>query len=91
MEFISVNEGIKLKRIGRKKKLYINNRVYFKWNGRRYHLNNIMRMEYPIMFYRDDHTLDYCSGYMTISNTYGILVCIAESGEYVEIFEEREE
>lgn len=86
-------EGYKIKRIGRCKKLYwsLNGRCFFRWNNRRYYLDEIMRLSYPLFFYRNDRTfLDYCGGYITLSNCYGVLICLNDSCETIEIFEEME-
>ena len=85
-------EGYSIKRLGRKKKIYCDylDRFYFVWRDVRYYLDEIMRMTYPVFFYRDDHTLDFCSGCICLSNCYGVLVWLDDCGEYVEIYEEIE-
>lgn len=81
-----------VRRIGRKKKLNCSytGRFYFVWRDVRYYLDDIMKLDYPVFFYRDDHILDFCGGYICLSNCYGVLVSVDDCGEYVELFEEIE-
>lgn len=84
-------EGYSIRRIGRKKKIYCNylDKYYFVWHDVRYYLDDIIRLSYPV-FFEHDEKLDYCCGYIGISNCYGVMVSIDDCGEYVEIYEEIE-
>lgn len=85
-------DGYSIKRIGRKKKIYCNylDRFYFVWHDVRYYLDDIMKLCYPVFFYRGDHTLDFCSGYICLSNCYSVLVSVDDNADYVEIYVEIE-
>lgn len=89
-EYRTQNGG-KIRKIGRAKKIYFtNNGAYFVWNGRRQSLEDIPRLTYPVFFENEDGKTDFCGGYITICNTYGVLVQLDEYCETAQLFEEVE-
>ena len=86
----TTTDGNNIRKIGREKKIYFSENPYFIWNGTRYHFEEIPRLSYPIMYEDEAGRLaaDIC-GYITICNTYGVLVELLE-GEAVQLWEEIE-
>lgn len=86
--------GNKFKTIGAWKQIFFtkSGSPYFMWNGHRQHLDNIPRLSYPIMYHvQHEGDIDgVIGGYITISNCYGVLVEIHETGEAVRLYEEIE-
>ena len=85
--------GVKFKSLGRHKKINFSTdgRAYFMWHNRRNYLDEIMRCTYPIMCYKGENVGDIdkiISGYIGISNCYGVLVAIEDGGEYVTLWTE---
>lgn len=77
-----------IKKVGRAKRIYFDNAgAYFNWNGRRERLENIPRLSYPIMYEDEAGKLGSIGGYITICNTYGVLVELNEN-ETIQLWEE---
>ena len=90
MKEYTTADGYKIRRIGREKKLYFeSDYIYFMWAGHRYRLENIPRLSYPIFYEDENGKTGYLSGYITICNTYGVLVEITEN-ETIILYEEIE-
>ena len=64
---------------------------YFRHYGKRYYLDNIMRLSYPIMWNDKDGKLNYISGYDSTQWYNPYLVELDEAGEYVRLWEELED
>ena len=64
---------------------------YFRHNGRRYYLDDFMRLSYPIMWEDKEGKLQHISGYYatTFNNPY--LIEIDDCGEYIRLWEEIED
>ena len=85
--------GIRFSSIGTQKKVYFNSNgePFFKWNNRRWYFNDIMTI-YPIFCHKENEgDIDYIlGGYITLSNTYGVLICIDDGGETITLWNEIE-
>ena len=79
--------------VGRYKKVYYNGACgapYFRWNGRRTYFDDIPRLAYPIMLENEDGKMIVLGGYITLTNTCGVLVEIHPDGEYMRLWQEIE-
>ena len=79
----------KFERIGKEKKIFYTSKgyAYFKWNGTRCYLSEILRLNPPIVYYTDSvrHAI---IGYIGISNVFGVLVEISKDCETVILWNE---
>lgn len=90
MKEYKTKDGYTIRRIGREKKLYFGpNNIYFLWNGRRYNLDDIPRLSYPIFYDDENGKTGTIGGYITISNVYGVLVEVTEN-ETIILYQELE-
>ena len=90
MREYTTTDNNRIRKTGREKKIFFNRNgeAYFLWNGRMEKLENIMRLSYPIMYEDERGKLGVIGGYITISNTYGVLVELSECCETVQLWEE---
>ena len=88
-EYIT-KDGYKITKLGRIKKISFNNNgdPYFLWNGRKELFDNIMRLTYPVMWDDEDGKLHFASGYITISNCFGVLVELINGDEAIQLWTE---
>lgn len=93
MRQYKTKEGYSIRTIGREKKVYFtsNGGAYFLWNGRRQSLEEIERLSYPVFYEDENGKTGFCSGCITISNCYGVLVELSECCEAVTLYETVEE
>lgn len=92
MKEYRTKDGYKIKSIGRDKQIYFNNdgSCFFVWNGRRYRLDEVMRLTYPVFYEDNDGKLGFCSGYITISNCIGVLVELTCDDQCIQLWQEVE-
>ena len=78
--------------IGRYKQVYFNadTTAYFKWNGRRVKLDDIPALTYPVMLDDEYGKIIVLGGYITLSNTCGLLVEIDTDYQAVRLWQEIE-
>lgn len=88
MKLYTTTDGQKIKKVGRKKKIYFTDTdTYFMWNGRRQKLFEIPRLSYPIMYEDQDGKLGSIGGYITISNCFGVYVEVSADCETIQLWE----
>ncbi len=83
----------KYKSIGRAKQIYFNNNgePYFRWNNRRIYLDNVIRVSYPIMCYKQyEGDVDYIISGVYSFGYNGIYVSIDDNSAYVMLWDEIE-
>ena len=90
MKTYQTTEGYTITKNGRGKLIYFNNNgeLYFVWNGKRIYLDHVMRLTYPVMYNDDNGKTGVISGYLTLTNWYGVLVEINDSGDTVQLWNE---
>lgn len=80
--------GETLAKVGRFKKIYFSaNSCFFNWHGIRYHLDEIPSLSYPVFYVDNEGKLGVISGYITISNCFGVYVEIDPNGEAAQLWE----
>lgn len=65
--------------------------TYFIWNGRKWALDQFLRLSYPIFWEDEDGYLQFLSGYDGENWYNPILIEIHPDGEYVRVYEEGRE
>lgn len=65
-------------------------KYYFIHYGKRYHLDDFMRLSYPIVWYDRDGKLNYISGYDSTQWYNPYLIDIDDGGEYIRLWKEVE-
>ena len=61
---------------------------YFVWNGRKWALEQFLRLDYPVFWEDEEGKLQYLSGYDGENYRDPILIELDECGEYVRVYEE---
>lgn len=90
MKQYRTKDGYMIRKIGRSKKIYFNGsgEPYFLWNRCRQKFDDIPRLSYPVMYEDERGKLGAIGAYITISNVFGVLVELDDSGEAVQMWEE---
>lgn len=90
MQEYKTNDGYIIRAIGRNKKIDFNfsGDPFFRWNGRRVKLDEVMRLSYPVFYEDENGKTGAIGGYIGISNCYGVLVEITNDGEKVQLWDE---
>lgn len=76
-----------VKKFQREKKIYftLSGKPYFKWDGTRIYLDEVMCLSYPVMYEDEQGKLHDIGAYYSISNWYGYLVELLD-GESVQLY-----
>ena len=92
MKLYKTKDNTTIKRIGRDKQIYftLSGKAYFIWNNRRIKLDEVMRLSYPVFFEDEKGYLRFCSGYIGISNCFGVLVELTNDDQSIQLYEEVE-
>lgn len=62
---------------------------FFKWRGRKYAIEQFLRLDYPIFFNDTDGKLNYLSGYDSENYYNPILIELDNCCEYVRVYTEK--
>lgn len=90
MKVYTEKNGNKYSPVGGYKKLYWTDKgCYFLFRGRRVYMEDIPSLSYPVMVEDEEGKLIVIGGYMSICNTFGLLVEVdAVSSEAVRLWTE---
>ena len=89
MRIYSEKNGSKYSPVGGYKRLYSTDRgFYFLFRGRRVYMDDVPSLTYPVMVEDADGKLLVIGGYMTMCNTFGLLVELHPDCESVRLWTE---
>lgn len=72
-------DGHYIKKLGRYKMLYLSRKGwFFLWNDRRFYLDDVARLPFPVTYYDNDGKLVPIGGWLPLCNWGGVLVEITE-------------